>query len=153
VVNRGLDYLVPREDGTLLAGSTLEDAGFDATTDDHAIARLLGVTRELLGDLGDATVERSWAGLRPGSLDGRPFIGGVPGLSNAFVAAGHFRAGLHQSTGTAVLVADLITGQPTALDLAPFAPGREPGRTDVVGEYLARAAAEMTSPAVPRIPA
>lgn len=144
VVNRGLDYLVPREDGTLLAGSTLEDVGFDATTDDEAIARLVAVTRDLLGDLGDARVERSWAGLRPGTVDGLPTIGPVPGVGNAFVAAGHFRAGLHQSTGTAVLVADLVTGTTPAMDVAAFAadrPPRPPTR-DSVSVMLARARGE-----------
>jgi len=144
VVNRGLDYLVPRDDGTLLAGSTLEDAGFDATTDDQAIARLLAVTRDLLGDLGAATIERSWAGLRPGTADGLPTIGPVPGIGNAFVAAGHFRAGLHQSTGTAVLVADLITGVSPAMDVAAFAADRppHPPTPDSVAAMLARARAE-----------
>jgi glycine oxidase len=144
VVNRGLDYLVPREDGTLLAGSTLEDAGFDATTDDQAIARLLTVTRDLLGDLPDAAVEQSWAGLRPGTADGLPTIGPVPSVTNAFVAAGHFRAGLHQSTGTAVIVADLVTGVPTAMGIADFAADRppRPPTCDSVPAMLARAHAE-----------
>ena len=144
VVNRGLDYLVPREDGTLLAGSTLEDAGFDATTDDQAVARLLAVTRDLLGDLGGAMVERSWAGLRPGTADGLPTIGPVPAIANAFVAAGHFRAGLHQSTGTAVLVADLVTGVAAAMDVAAFAADRppQPPTADSVPAMLARARAE-----------
>ena len=142
VVNRGLGYLVPREDGRLLVGSTLEDAGFAATTTPEAIDSLLVMVRDLLGTTDGATLEQSWAGLRPASIDGLPTIGRVPACDNAIVAAGHFRAGLHQSTGTAVLVADLITGQPTALDPSPFAPDRVPGSTDVVGEYLARAAAE-----------
>jgi glycine oxidase len=142
VVNRGLGYLVPRDDGRLLVGSTLEDAGFAATTTPAAIDSLLVMVRELLGTTDGATLEQSWAGLRPASIDGLPTIGRVPACDNACVAAGHFRAGLHQSTGTAVLVADLITRQPAALDLAVFAPDRVPGSTDVVGEYLARAAAE-----------
>jgi glycine oxidase len=136
--------VVPREDGTLLAGSTLEDAGFDATTDDQAVARLLAVTRDLLGDLGGAMVERSWAGLRPGTADGLPTIGPVPAIANAFVAAGHFRAGLHQSTGTAVLVADLVTGVAAAMDVAAFAADRppQPPTADSVPAMLARARAE-----------
>jgi len=144
VVNRGLDYLVPREDGTLLAGSTLEDSGFDATTDEQAIARLLAVTRDLLGDLDHAAVERSWAGLRPGTADGLPTIGRVPSFANAYVAAGHFRAGLHQSTGTAVLIADLVTGREPAIDATPFAADRppRPPTMDSVSAMLARARAE-----------
>lgn len=142
VVNRGLGYLVPRDDGRLLVGSTLEEAGFAATTTPEAIDSLLVMVRDLFGTTDGATLEQSWAGLRPASIDGLPTIGRVPACDNACIAAGHFRAGLHQSTGTAVLVADLVTGRPTALDVSPFAPGRVPGTTDVVGEYLARAAAE-----------
>ena len=142
VVNRGLGYLVPRDDGRLLVGSTLEDAGFATETTTEAIDGLLGMVRNLLGTIDEATLERSWAGLRPGSVDGLPTIGRIPGCDNALVAAGHFRAGLHQSTGTAVLVADLVTGRTSTVSPAPFAPDRKPGTTDVVGEYLARAAAE-----------
>lgn len=142
VVNRGLAYLVPRDDGRLLAGSTLEDAGFRATTTPQAVDALLAMVRSLLGGIDDASLERSWAGLRPGSVDGLPTIGPAPACRNAFVAAGHFRAGLHQSTGTAVLIADMVEGRPPVVDAAPFAPDRVPGGTDVVSAYLARAAAE-----------
>jgi len=144
VVNRGLDYLVPREDGTLLVGSTLEDVGFDRSTEDDAIERIMGVARDLLGDDAVGRPERSWAGLRPGTVDGLPTIGRTPACENAFVAAGHFRAGLHQSTGTAVLIADLIESRPPTMDVAAFAPDRPaapPGK-DSVAVYLARAAAE-----------
>jgi glycine oxidase len=144
VVNRGLDYLVPREDGRLLVGSTLEDAGFDPSTEPEEIARLLAVAADLLGDCSAATVEQTWAGLRPGSVDGLPSIGRVPTCDNAFVAGGHFRAGLHQSTGTAVIIADLIERRRPPLDISRFAPGRTPGPPgpDSVAAYLARAAAE-----------
>ena len=142
VVNRGLGYLVPRDDGRLLVGSTLEDAGFAAGTTPEAIDGLLGMVRNLLGTIDEATVEQSWSGLRPASIDGLPTIGRIPACDNAFVAAGHFRAGLHQSTGTAMLVADLITGRPSDVHPAPFAPDRVPGATDVVAAYLARASAE-----------
>jgi glycine oxidase len=147
VVNRGLDYLVPREDGRILAGSTLEDAGFNASTVPAEIDRLLAVAAELLGDLSEATVEQAWAGLRPGSVDGLPSIGPSPACDNAFVAGGHFRAGLHQSTGTAVIVADLIEGRRPPLAIAPFAPNRSPGSPgpDSVATYLARAAAERAA--------
>jgi glycine oxidase len=143
IVNRGLAYLVPREDGRLLAGSTIEDAGFDATTTPEAIDRLLRMVRELLGELDDMTPEQSWAGLRPGSADALPSIGRSPICGNAFVAAGHFRAGLHQSTGTAVLVADMICKTPSAMSNAAFAPDRAPAAADGVADYLARAACDV----------
>lgn len=142
VVTRGLGYLVPRDDGRLLVGSTLEDAGFATTTTPEAIDTLLVMVRDLFGTTDGATLEHSWAGLRPASSDGLPTIGRAPACDNAFIAAGHFRAGLHQSTGTAVLLADLVVGRPSALDLSAFAPDRAADGTDVVGEYLARAAAE-----------
>lgn len=125
VVNRGLDYLVPREDGHLLVGSTLEDAGFDATTTPAAIEGLLGMAADLLGDLASAEVEETWAGLRPGSPDGLPTLGPVPGMRNAFVATGHYRSGIHQSTGTAQVLADLIEGREPPLPLAAFAVNRQ----------------------------
>ncbi len=124
VVNVGLNYLVPRDDGRLLVGSTLEDAGFARETTAEAVEWLLGFAHGLLGELPSARMEQAWAGLRPGSADGLPSIGRVPGIANAFVAAGHFRAGLHQSTGTAVLLADLITGVEPAIDPTPFDPAR-----------------------------
>lgn len=124
VVNRGLEYLVPREDGHLLVGSTLEDAGFDATTTQDAIEELLALAADLLGDLADARVEATWAGLRPGSPDGLPTLGLVPGMSNAFVATGHYRAGIHQSPGTAVILADLVEGRSPPIPLAAFAADR-----------------------------
>lgn len=144
VVNRGLDYVVPREDARLLVGSTLEDVGFDSSTTADAITRLRGVARDLLGAAADAPVERVWAGLRPGTVDGVPTIGRVPGIDNAVVATGHFRAGIHQSAGTAVLVADLVTGRTPALDLAPFAADRPPAAPgpDSVSAWLARAATD-----------
>lgn len=147
VVNRGLDYLVPRPDGHLLVGSTIEDVGFDRSTTPDTVARLVAVAGSLLGDLARrATIERTWAGLRPGSFDGAPTMGRVPNHENVFVSAGHFRAGLHQSPGSAVFLADLITGRPTHLDPAPFAAdrtrppagSRPPAST---ADYLARQAA------------
>lgn len=142
VVNVGLRYLVPRSDGRLLVGSTIEDAGFEKITMPQTIQRLLEFAHALLGPLPDAAIEQSWAGLRPGSVDGLPFLGATQACSNAFVAAGHFRAGLHQSTGTAVMLADLMTGRTPALDPAPFAPGRRPDAAspDSVQAYLTRAA-------------
>ena len=144
IVNLGLHYLVPREDGHILVGSTLEDAGFVPATTDAAIARLRTVAHDLLGDVARVEPSRTWAGLRPGTVDGLPTIGAVPGLANAFVAAGHFRAGLHQSTGTAVLIADLIQGKRPLIDPAAFAADRPPAppSDDSVAAYLARAAAE-----------
>jgi glycine oxidase len=124
IVNEGPRYLVPRDDGYLLAGSTEEEAGFDKTTTTEGIDELTQFARSLVPALARATIEQTWAGLRPASFDGFPYIGRLPGTSNAFVASGHFRSGLHLSTGTAVLLAQLICGETPSIDLAPFRPAR-----------------------------
>jgi glycine oxidase len=120
IVNEGSRYLVPRYDGHVLVGSTEEDAGFDKRTTAEAVQGLLHFALELVPSLGEASVERTWAGLRPGTTDGLPFLGPIPGVSNAFIAAGHFRSGLQMSPGTAVVMAQLLRGQPPEIDLSPF---------------------------------
>lgn len=122
----GYDYLIPREDGPLLVGSTIEDAGFDAVTTPAAIERLEQLVRRLLPETDLGRAELTWAGLRPGSPDGLPTIGPIPGLENGWVAAGHFRAGLHLSTGTAVALADLIDGHQPHSAVGAFAADRAP---------------------------
>ncbi len=124
ILNEGPRYLVPRDDGRVLVGSTEEEEGFDKSTTASAIADLTALAQDLVPALRDARRERSWAGLRPGSFDGFPYIGKLPGLDNAFVAAGHFRSGLHLSPGTAVVVSQLLRGEQPEIDLTPFRVGR-----------------------------
>jgi glycine oxidase len=111
IVNEGRRYLVPRADGRLLVGSTEEDAGFDCRTTSAGVVGLLDFALSLVPALKDSEVERAWAGLRPGTEDGSAYVGRVPGLDNAFMAAGHFRSGLQRSPGTAVVLRQLICGQ------------------------------------------
>ena len=116
----GKRYLVPRGDGRVLVGSTEEDAGFEARTTSAAIAELLQFAAALAPNLADAAVERCWAGLRPGSPDGKPFLGGVPGVDNLFVAAGHFRAGIQLSPATALVMKQVLLGEKPAIPLEEF---------------------------------
>jgi len=116
----GARYLVPRPDGRVLVGSTEEDAGFAKRTTAEAICELLDLARTLVPALAGAHLERSWAGLRPGSPDGLPYIGPVPDLDNLMVAAGHFRAGIQLSPGTALVLRELLLGQKPTVALAPF---------------------------------
>lgn len=120
ILNVGSRYLVPREDGHVLAGSTEEEAGFDKRTTPQAIAELIDFARQHLPALAQARVERTWAGLRPGSLDGLPYLGPLPGLVNAFVAAGHFRSGLFLSPATARVMGQLLRDAPPEVDLSGF---------------------------------
>ena len=124
IINVGSRYLVPREDGHLLAGSTEEEAGFDKRTTDEAIAELARFAREIIPTLETALIERSWAGLRPGSFDGLPYLGRLPGLANGYIASGHFRSGLFLSPATAVVMAEAICGETARVDLTPFRVGR-----------------------------
>jgi glycine oxidase len=120
VVEHGKRYLVPRPDGRVLVGSTEEDAGFEKQTTAAAIAGLLQFAMTLVPELAQAPLECCWAGLRPGSPDGRPFLGPVPGLGNLFVAAGHYRSGIQLSPATGLVLAELLLGQPTTVPLDSF---------------------------------
>lgn len=120
VLMEGARYLVPRPDGRVLVGSTEEDAGFDKRTTAGAIRELLTLAARLVPALADAHLERCWAGLRPGSPDGLPFLGPVSDFGNLFVAAGHFRAGIQLSPGTALVLKELLLGQPLTVSLTPF---------------------------------
>jgi glycine oxidase len=103
-----------------LVGSTEEDVGFNRETTASAYGELVDFAVSLVPALAAARAERSWAGLRPVSPDGRPFLGRIPGYDNAFLAAGHGRHGLQLSTGTAHVMSRLILGQSGVLDLEPF---------------------------------
>jgi glycine oxidase len=120
ILLQGARYLVPRPDGRVLVGSTEEEAGFDKRTTAAAIADLLTLATGLVPALADAHLEHCWAGLRPGSPDGLPFLGAVPGLENLFVAAGHFRSGLQLSPATGLVLKELLLGQPLTVPLEPF---------------------------------
>ncbi len=91
VVEHGKNYLVPRADGRILIGATEEDAGFDTRPTAAAARDLLDEALRLCPILAGATVEATWAGLRPGSIDTRPYIGTAPGVANLIVATGHKR--------------------------------------------------------------
>ncbi|HEY1861131.1 MAG TPA: FAD-dependent oxidoreductase, partial [Gemmataceae bacterium] len=122
----GKRYLVPRADGRVLVGSTEEDVGFDKRTTASAIAKLLTFAQSLVPALADAQVEQCWAGLRPGSRDGLPSLGRVPGFDNLFVAAGHFRSGIQLSPVTGLVMKELILGQTPTVPLEAFRPDRPP---------------------------
>lgn len=124
IVNDGNRYLVPREDGHVLAGSVEEEAGYRCETTEEAIQQIRQWAEGVLPILKEFEVQDSWAGLRPGSFDGFPYLGHLPGTQGLYVAAGHFRSGLHLSCATAVAMAELMTGNPSPIDLRPFRPAR-----------------------------
>ncbi|CAD5379884.1 Glycine oxidase [Pseudomonas sp. OF001] len=115
-------YAIPRRDGHILVGSTLEYEGFDKTPTDEALGSLRASAIELLPALADAEVVRHWAGLRPGSPDGIPFIGPVPEHDGLWLNCGHFRNGLVLAPASCQLLSNLLLGQAPIVDPAPYAP-------------------------------
>ncbi|WP_114417946.1 glycine oxidase ThiO [Marinospirillum perlucidum] len=115
-------YLIPRKDGRILAGSTLEYVGFDHHTTDDALYSLKETACQLLPALKTCEVEHHWAGLRPGSQDGIPYMGEVPGYRNLFMSAGHFRNGLVLAPAATQVMADQLLQQEPQLDPTPYAP-------------------------------
>jgi glycine oxidase len=113
-------YMVPRRDGRIMVGSTVEDVGFDRRVTSGVFEWLLAFAHSVLPALKEAEVETFWAGLRPGNGDGYPYMGRAPQWENLFVSTGHFRAGLHLSPAAAVVMAELIRGQTPRVDLSPF---------------------------------
>lgn len=124
VVNVGPRYFVPRDDGLLLVGATEEEVGFEKANTAEGVAELRRFAERALPALKNREPLRTWAGLRPATFDGLPYLGRAPGFENLFVAAGHFRAGLTLAPGTAVVLAEELCGQTPALDLQPFRVGR-----------------------------
>jgi glycine/D-amino acid oxidase-like deaminating enzyme len=116
-------YLIPRSDGRLLVGATVEEAGFDKRTDPDTIQRLHRAALKLVPKLADAKILEDWAGLRPGTPDNLPILGAtdIPGY---YLATGHFRDGILLAPITAQVMADVIEGRKPEHDLAAFAPAR-----------------------------
>jgi glycine oxidase len=106
-----------------LVGATVEDAGFDQRVTAEGVASLLAGALRLAPALGSFTLSETWAGLRPDSPDGRPYLG-AGAVAGYFVAGGHYRNGILLTPVTAEFVADAIEGRAPAFDPAPFAPVR-----------------------------
>jgi glycine/D-amino acid oxidase-like deaminating enzyme len=116
-------YLIPRSDGRMLIGTTMEEAGFDKQTVPETILKLRKAALDLVPKLADARILEAWAGLRPGTPDGLPIMGATP-TPGYFVATGHFRDGILLAPATAGLMSQLITGQAPDFDLSAFSPQR-----------------------------
>lgn len=114
-------YLIPRADGRILAGSTVEEVGFDKTTTAAAREALYQFAVEVLPALKDCVVEAHWAGLRPGSPNGVPTIGLHPQFTNLGINVGHFRNGLVMGPASAQLLADLIVQRPPIVNPDAYA--------------------------------
>jgi glycine oxidase len=120
VLLQGKRYLVPRDDGRVLVGSTEEDVGFDQKTVQADLDDLRDFALRLVPQLASAEIESSWAGLRPGTPDAMPLIGPLPELDNVWVATGHFRSGIHLSAVTARVVSQALSGEEPIVPIDAF---------------------------------
>ncbi len=116
-------YVSQRGDN-LLAGSTMEHAGFDAATTDEGIAQIRRRVEALVPELAGVPPIGSWAGLRPGTPDGIPIVGAEPRLRGLWYATGHGRNGILLAGITGELIAQAIAGEATPEVLHPLRPGR-----------------------------
>jgi glycine oxidase len=116
-------YLVPRGDGLIVIGATVERVGFDRRVEPPVVERLRRQAAELWPPIASAALAESWSGLRPGTPDELPLIGSA-GLPHCWVATGHFRNGILLAPGTGLIVRQLLQGTPTEVSLSAFLPGR-----------------------------
>jgi glycine oxidase len=116
-------YLVPRTDGRILVGATVEEAGFDKRVDADAIQALDHAAIALVPALSEARRLEAWAGLRPGTPDDLPILGSTS-LPGYFVATGHFRNGILLAPATAQVMAEVVRGETPSFDLSSFSAAR-----------------------------
>ena len=116
-------YLVPRSDGHLLAGSTLEDVGFDTGTTEAMKQEMQAKAEAIMPSLKHAPIVKHWSGLRPGTPDNVPTIAAHPSIKNLYLNTGHFRYGVTMAPASAQLVAALMMGETPQMDATAYACG------------------------------
>lgn len=140
VFAKGTCYLVPKADGRLLAGATQVDDGFRNVPTLGGLGALARAAETLAPPLAAAEVEDYWSGLRPGTADGLPVLGPVPGWAGLYVAAGHFRNGILLGPLSGMIVARLIQGEPVPFNWRAFGLEGRFGPADAPAAALAAAA-------------
>lgn len=121
IVLRQGHYLVPRQDGQILIGSTVEYVGFDKQTTSLAARQLVRYATDLLPALADCPLKRHWAGLRPGCQGGAPYIGVHPEIEGLYLNSGHFRNGVVMAPASARLLTEIMLEYPTFMATADVA--------------------------------
>jgi glycine oxidase len=116
-------YVVPRSDGRVLIGATIEEAGFDKRIVPETIRRMYSAAVKVVPALAEARILEDWAGLRPGTPDALPILGGTQ-TDGYYAATGHYRDGILLTPITAQIMAQVITGEPPSVDLSAFSPER-----------------------------
>jgi glycine oxidase len=120
IVLKDSHYIIPRKDGRILVGSTLEYVGFDKSTTVKARSELLEIAYSILPKLKKCKLEKHWAGLRPGSKNGIPTICQHPDISGLYINGGQFRNGVVLAPASAQLMTNIILRQGTICSAKPF---------------------------------
>ena len=113
-------YLIPRDDGHILVGSTLEDVGFDKATTEEARVALHARALDMLPQLAQAEFIKHWAGLRPAAPDNIPIIARHPQLENLFLNSGHFRYGVTMALASAQILANRLFNREQPFDVSSY---------------------------------
>jgi glycine oxidase len=113
-------YVIPRRDGRVLFGSTIEDVGFDKQTTQEAYDELRDIAISRFPVLAKYPIEHHWAGLRPGSPAGIPYISAHPEIANLYINAGHYRNGIVLGLASARLAADIVLQRTPIIDPKPY---------------------------------
>lgn len=117
-------YLIPRQDGHVLCGSSVRHCGFDTTPDQATQDNILTHCLNMVPEIAQFPIVKRWAGLRPGSPDGIPYIGQMPGLDNLWANFGHYRNGLCMGPASAQLLRQLMLKQQTLVDASAYSTAR-----------------------------
>ncbi|MDQ6987153.1 MAG: glycine oxidase ThiO [Mariprofundaceae bacterium] len=133
IIKHDRAYFVPRADGRILVGASMEMVGFSAGNTPNEVNVLLNGLSRLLPGLANAPVERQWMGFRPGSPDGLPFLGPVQARPGLWVASGHYRNGVALAPITAHIISRWMNNEVPELDMSCFLPERTIIESEVVG--------------------
>jgi len=126
-------YFVPRADGRILVGASMEFVGFERGNTQHVCNQLIASMQKIAPGLNELQVEHQWMGFRPGSPDGLPYLGAVPNISGLWVASGHYRNGVGLAPITAQVMTDKIMGKAVDIACSDFSVGRTMKDVSVLG--------------------
>jgi len=126
-------YFVPRSDGRILVGASMEFVGFERGTTDGVIEKLLTAMQKITPGIAHLPIEQQWMGFRPGTPDGMPFLGAVPEKKGLWVASGHYRNGVVLAPITAEWMSSSILGEPSHMDYSEFSLARTMPKSSPLG--------------------
>lgn len=129
-------YIIPRRDGHLLVGSTLEEVGFNKNTSEEAEHRLSSHAARIIPAIRQFPLVKHWAGLRPATRTGLPYICAHPDIKGLYLNVGHYRNGILLAPGSARLLTEIILGQKTSIDCTEFSLGVQSRQRDQYPEAV-----------------